>query len=81
MNGGQRNATNVYIWVKQNDLNYDGNCTARHCLSGRYEISGRWIFVWRSVHTPYCNLRHFWRCSVFPHYFIKTRFSEKRCWT
>jgi len=34
---------------KQNDSNYDGNCTSRHCLSGTYEISGRWIFVGRSV--------------------------------
>jgi len=30
MNGGQRNGTNAQIWGKQNDSNYDGNCTARH---------------------------------------------------
>ena len=49
MNGRQRNATNAQIWGKQNDSNYDGNCTSRHCLSGTYEISGRWIFVGGSV--------------------------------
>jgi len=49
MNWRQRNATSAQIWGKQNDSNYDGNCTARHCLSGKYEISGRWIFVRRSV--------------------------------
>ena len=41
---------NEQIWGKQNDLNYDGNCTSRDCLGGTYEISGRWIFVGRSVH-------------------------------
>jgi len=45
MNGRQRNTTNAQIWGKKNDSNYDGNCTARHCLSGTYEVSGRWIFV------------------------------------
>jgi len=46
MNGRQRNATNAQIWGKKNNSNYDGNCTARHCLSGTYEeISRRWIFV------------------------------------
>ena len=35
---------------KEEDSNYDGNCTARHCLSGTYEISRRWIFVGLSVH-------------------------------
>jgi len=49
MIGTQRNATNAQIWVKKNDSNYDGNCTARHCLSGTYEISSRWIFVALSV--------------------------------
>jgi len=44
MNGRQRNTTNAQIWGKKNDSNYDGNCTARHCLSGTYEISRRWIF-------------------------------------
>jgi len=34
----------------EKDSNYDGNCTTRHCLSGMYEISCRWIFVWLSVH-------------------------------
>ena len=53
MNGRHRNATNVQIRGKQNDLNYEGNCTARHCLSRRYAISGRWIFVWGSVHIYY----------------------------
>jgi len=38
----------------KNDSNYDGNCTARHCLSGTYEISWRWIFVRLSVHV--CRL-------------------------
>jgi len=33
--------TNVQIWGKQNDSNYDGNCTSRDCLSGTYEISGQ----------------------------------------
>ena len=51
MNGRQRNATNAQIWGKQNNSNYDGNCSSRHCLSGTYEISGRWIFVGGSVHT------------------------------
>jgi len=45
----QRNATNAQIWGKKNDSNYDGNCTARHCLSGTYEIC-RWIFVRLTVH-------------------------------
>jgi len=36
-------------WEKKNDSNYDGNSTARHCLSGTYEISRRWIFVGLSV--------------------------------
>ena len=49
MNGRHRNATNAQIWEMKNDLNYDGNCTARHCLSGTYEISRRWIFVRLSV--------------------------------
>jgi len=35
---------------KEKDSNYDGNCTARHCLSGTYEISRRWILVRLSVH-------------------------------
>jgi len=54
MNGRQRNATDVQIWGKYNYSNYGGNCTARHCLSGTYEISGRWIFVRLSVrvHKP-----------------------------
>jgi len=30
---------------KVNYSNYDGNCTARHCLSWKYEIPDRWIFV------------------------------------
>ena len=34
---------------EKNDSNYDGNCTARHCLRGTYEISRRWIFVGLSV--------------------------------
>jgi len=55
MKGRQRNATNLQICGKQNDLNYEGNCTARHRLSRRYEISGRWIFVWRSVHLCVCH--------------------------
>ena len=50
MNGRQRNTTNAQMWEKKNDSNYDGNCTARHCLSGTYEISRRWIFVGLSVH-------------------------------
>ena len=37
---------------KENDTYYGGNCTARHCLSGTYEISPRWIFVRLSVHLP-----------------------------
>jgi len=37
------------IWGKKNDSNYDGNCTAHHCLSWTYEISHRWIFVRSSV--------------------------------
>jgi len=37
---------------KENDTYYDGNCTERHCLSGTYEISPRWIFVRLSVHLP-----------------------------
>jgi len=53
MNGRQRNATNAQIWGKQNDSNYGGNCTSRHCLSGMYEISDGWLFVGRSVlHAP-----------------------------
>ena len=51
MNGGQRNGTNAQIWGKENDSNYDGNCTARHFRFGTYKISGRWIFVDTSVHT------------------------------
>ena len=34
---------------KVKDSNFDGNCTARHCLSGTYETLGGWIFVQRSV--------------------------------
>ena len=34
MNGRQRNARYTQIWGKQSDSNYDGNCTASHCLSG-----------------------------------------------
>ena len=49
MNGRQRNTTNAQIWGKKNDSNYDGNCTAHHCLSGTYEISRQWIFVRLSV--------------------------------
>ena len=49
MNGRQRNATNAQIWGKQNDSSYGGNCTARHFLNRTFEISGRWIFVQRSV--------------------------------
>ena len=49
MNGRQRNAMNAQICGKKNDSNYDGNCTAHHCLSGTYEISRRWIFVRLSV--------------------------------
>ena len=30
-------------------MNYDGNCTSCHCLSGTYDISGRLIFVEQSV--------------------------------
>jgi len=45
MNGGQRNGTNAQIWGKQNDSNYDGNCTARHFRFGTSKISSRWIFV------------------------------------
>jgi len=51
MNGRHRNAMNAQIWEMKNDSNYDGNCTARHCLSGTYEISRRWIFVGLSVQT------------------------------
>jgi len=40
MNGRWRNTMNdAQIWGKKNDLNYDGNCIARHCLSRKYEIS------------------------------------------
>ena len=53
MNGRQRNATTAQIWGKYYDSNYDGNCTARHCLSGTYEISRRWIFVRQSVQGLY----------------------------
>ena len=49
MNGRRRNATNAQIWGKKNDSNYDGNCIARHCLSGTNEVSRRWIFVRLSV--------------------------------
>jgi len=49
MNGGQRNGTNAQIWGKQNDSNYDGNCTARHFRFGTYKISGRWILVDTSI--------------------------------
>ena len=45
----QRNTTNAQIWGKKNNSNYDGNCTARHCLSRTYEITLRWIFVPLSV--------------------------------
>ena len=55
MNGRHRNATNGQIWEMKNDSNYDGNCTARHCLSGTYEISRRWIFVGLSVHIQHYN--------------------------
>jgi hypothetical protein len=34
----------------KNDSNYDGNCTSRDCLSSKYEISGRLIFVEQRVH-------------------------------
>jgi hypothetical protein len=34
-----------------------------------------------SVHTPYCNLWHFRRYSICPHYFIKAWFLEKIYWT
>jgi len=40
----------------KNDSNYDGNCTACHCLSGTYEISWRWIFVRLSVQVTLCVL-------------------------
>jgi len=49
MYGRQRNAKNAQIWGKLNDLNYEGNCTVRHCMSGTYKISHRWIFVRLSV--------------------------------
>jgi len=40
-------------------VNYDGNCTSRHCLSGTYEISGRLNFVEQSVQRKRINyLRH-----------------------
>jgi hypothetical protein len=47
---------NAQIWWKENDSNYDGNCTARHFRSKMYEISGRLIFVEESVHLDevYC---------------------------
>ena len=61
MNGRQRNATNAQIWGKQNDSNYDGNCTSRHCQSGTYEISGRWIFVGGSVRARYYHILCFLR--------------------
>jgi hypothetical protein len=51
MNGRQRNATNAQIWGNQNDSNYDGNCTSRHCQSGTYVIPGRLVFVEQSVHS------------------------------
>jgi len=50
MNERQRNATNAQILGNLNDSNCDGNCTTRHFRSGTYEISGRLIFVGRSVH-------------------------------
>ena len=56
MNGRQRNTTNAQIGGKKNYSNYDGNCTARHCLSGTYEISHRWIFVRLSVQDNYIFL-------------------------
>jgi len=34
---------------KENNSNYDGNCTARHFLFGTWKISGRWIFLGQSV--------------------------------
>jgi len=34
---------------KVKDSNYDGNYTSRECLSGTYEITGRFIFVEQSV--------------------------------
>ena len=43
------NTTNGQTGGKKNDSNYDGNCTAHHCLSGTYEITCRWIFVRLSV--------------------------------
>ena len=66
MNGRQRNATNAQIWGKKNDSNYDGNCTARHCLSGTYEISGRRIFVRLSVQlTVSSSTKHTERIATF----------------
>ena len=68
MNGRQRNATNAQIWGKENDSNYDGNCTSRDCLGGTYEIAGRWIFVGRSVHVSpiigMSNLKYHAVCAL-----------------
>jgi hypothetical protein len=49
MNERQRNAKNAQIWGKQNDSNYDGNCTSHHYQSATYKISGRLINVEQSV--------------------------------
>ena len=48
MNGRQKphECTNM---GKVKNSNNCGNCTTRHCLSRKYEISGGWIFVLRSV--------------------------------
>jgi len=35
--------------------NCDENCTSRDCMSGTYEIAGRWIFVRRSVRQIHNN--------------------------
>jgi len=40
---------------EKNDSNYEGNCTARHCLSGTCEISGQWIFVRLSVRNGFVD--------------------------
>ena len=88
MNGRQRNTTNAQIGGKKNDSNYDGNCTARHWLSGTYKISHRWIFVRLSVQaTKHMRTLHFkclqrWKslAAMFEVTHILKVFSNHGCW-
>jgi hypothetical protein len=68
-----RNATNAYIYIwNVKDSNYDGNCTARHCLNGRtkHQANGyfcRWVYrllLFRDCNCYSWQLRRQEPCNV-----------------